>query len=169
MTIYFEANLNTSMEVFISFLPVAFFLFLFFKFPSVLSVVTEILKVNPKKFLFTVSGLSVCIFIVVLGQFFRDNELHSILESKRYLSVSGCISSYQVQVPKPGSRIESFSVNDILFKYESYDATPYFKNANYRDDFIKNDRCVEIHYLTQNEKNRILRVIELFDDKIGGI
>lgn len=161
MEVYFEAKLETSIDVFINFVPIAFILFLIFKFPVILQVASELVKISSNKLKLTVTAASAMFFLQMLMVFNRDTDLHSIMIDKRYLSVQGCISSYQVEKPKQGTRIESFKVNEILFSYESYSAAPYFINANFRDRYIKNDRCMEIHYINKDESNKILRIIKL--------
>ena len=85
-------------------------------------------------------------------------NLESIIKNNEYSQVSGCIADYKLERPKVGMVVESFKVNDVLFKFSNYDRGLYFNSTHHSDKFLKNDRCVSINYVKTDAQNKIIKI-----------
>jgi hypothetical protein len=88
----------------------------------------------------------------------KQLELQDLIENKDYSIVEGCIEEYKVDVPKPGTKVESFKVEDIYFEFSNDDSGLYFNGKDHVDNYLTNGQCVSISYIPIGVANRIVKI-----------
>jgi hypothetical protein len=158
LSIYFEATTNTSIDYFIT--PVLFVLFivLVHKYPVFSEIVTDITKVKRLTFIRIFTALMLFGVIGFALNYSKKLELRNLIESKGYSVVDGCIEEYKIDVPKQGSKVESFKVGNIYFEFSNYDSELYFNSNDHIDNFLINGNCVSISYIQIGVANRIVKI-----------
>ena len=161
MSVYFEATINTSIDHFLSLIPLFLMLFLVIKFPVVSQVASDITKI--KRVSLVRFFVVICLLITVAEIFNYSDKVQviNIIENKQFKQVQGCIYNYEKQKPKQGTLIESFSIDDVEFNFSNYDVGPYFHGKLHNDNFIKNGQCVSIDFVLDGHKNKILKIVSL--------
>ena len=158
MSVYFEVTTNTNVDYLIT--PALFVLFivLVHKYPVFSEIVADITKV---KRLTLIRIFTALMLLGVIGfglNYTKQIELQSLIENKDYSIVKGCIEEYKIDVPKQGTKVESFTVENIYFEFSNYDSGLYFNGKDHMDNFLTNGQCVSISYIRIGVANRIVKI-----------
>ncbi|PKF56419.1 hypothetical protein CW748_10730 [Alteromonadales bacterium alter-6D02] len=88
----------------------------------------------------------------------KQLELQNLIENKDYSVVEGCIQEYKIDVPKQGTKVESFMVRNIYFEFSNHDSDLYFNGKDHVDNYLTNGQCVSISYIKTKVANRIVKI-----------
>ena len=88
----------------------------------------------------------------------KQLELQNLIENKDYSVVAGCIEEYKIDVPKQGTKVESFKVGNIYFEFSNYDSDLYFNGQDHTDNYLTNGQCVSISYIKTRGDNKIVKI-----------
>lgn len=134
-------------------------IFVVLKYTPLLASISLKLNVSSRLVTFIIWLIACLVAIQGLYSYFATRELRHDFNSGQLSEVSGCIYAYTVTESK--SRSESFSVSDVTFSYiQAGPQITFFQNNNFKDNFIKDGRCVTITYVP-TQRNNIVKIVEL--------
>ncbi len=90
--------------------------------------------------------------------FAKQSELQNLIENEDYAVVKGCIEEYKINVPKRGTKVESFKIENIYFEFSNYDSDLYFNSEDHVDNYLANGQCVTISYVQIGVANKIVKI-----------
>ena len=114
MSLYFESQLNASIDVFIWLIPVYFILILVLMFPAISAVAGQLFKTKPRNLVRVLLVLTVFNTIGTYMVFSRYQSIQIAIENNALKVVEGCIQEYQLKMSAKGTRIESFTVDSVF-------------------------------------------------------
>lgn len=133
------------------------FIVAFYKFSPLFDAISDTLKVKKQKLLNALLLLFTLLLFVGVLNFVKFSNYEKIIKSNELLSVKGCIENYQSTLVN--SREESFEIKGVKFKYNNYGTAKYFfANRKYGDNFIKNNQCILVYYIHENNQNYIVKI-----------
>ena len=103
------------------------------------------------------SGLALIVYIVILFiNIHNYNTSMKMYELKEYKVIKGSVKNFD-PMPRSGHKYESFTVNNIKFKYTNFASSYYgFHNAKSYGGPIEKNIKVQISYFESNNQNIIL-------------
>lgn len=125
---------------------------------SINSTINQILLSFLYIFIIFSSIISIISISKIPGIISNEKQLKEVLKSKNYSIIEGKINNYKLDEVN-GQYFESFSINDVRFKY-SDDLIFYgYHQTSKNGGLIKeNGQYIRISYIVLNQENLILRI-----------
>jgi hypothetical protein len=157
LSVYFESLIEANVDMFIPHVGFLIFIVAFYNFSPLFDAISGTLKVKKQKLLVALLSLFSLALLVGVFNFVQFSNYEKIIKSNELLSVKGCIENYQSTLVS--SRGESFEIKGVKFKYNNYGTAKYFfANRKYGDNFIKNNQCVNVYYISEDSQNHIVKI-----------
>jgi heme/copper-type cytochrome/quinol oxidase subunit 2 len=158
LSVYYEVTTNTGIDFFIKPIIIFFLIILVLKYRVLSEIVADFTKQKRSTLVRIFTTVMALWLVSFTFSYSSQIELRNLIENKEYKIVDGCVSEYRVEIPKYGTKVESFKVNGVYFEFSNYDDNLYFNGKDHLDSFLKNGQCLSIDYIQKNKTNRIVKI-----------
>ncbi|WP_284297319.1 hypothetical protein [Thalassotalea loyana] len=160
MNVYFESLIEANVDMFIPHVGFLIFIIAFYKFSPLFNAISDTLNVKKQKLLVALLLLFIFELLVGIVNFVKLSHYENMIKRNELLFIEGCIENYQSTLGN--SRGESFEIKGVRFNYNNFaTAKHFFANRKYGDNFIKNNQCVNVYYISENSQNHIVKIESL--------